>query len=42
MKSHGSIWVVRKWHDMHADPILMCLDDLKGLNNEHLPSRRDP
>jgi hypothetical protein len=38
MKPHGSIQVVRKSHSIRLDPVLRCLDDLKGLNNGYLPS----
>jgi hypothetical protein len=42
MKPHDPIRVVRKWHDFRADPILRCLDNLKGLNNGYLPSGHGP
>jgi hypothetical protein len=38
MKPHGPIWVVRKWHGLHADLVLRCLDDLEGLNHRYMPS----
>jgi hypothetical protein len=41
MKPHSSIRVVRRWHNMRIDPILRCLDDPEGLNNEYLPSGLD-
>jgi hypothetical protein len=36
MKSHGSIQVVRMWCGMHTDLVLMCFDNLEGLNCEDL------
>jgi hypothetical protein len=38
VKPHGSVWVVKKWCGLLADPIVRCLDDLEGLNNLYLPS----
>jgi hypothetical protein len=32
MKLHGSVWVVRVWHDICTDPILECFDILEGLS----------
>jgi hypothetical protein len=42
MKPHGPIQVIRKWHDLRADPILRCLDNLEVLNNGYLPSWHGP
>jgi hypothetical protein len=42
MKPHGFIRVVKKWRDMHADPVLRCLYDPKGLNSEYLPRGHGP
>jgi hypothetical protein len=39
MKPHGPVWVVAKWHGLHANPVLKCLDDPEGLNNGYMPSR---
>jgi hypothetical protein len=36
MKPHGFIRVVKKWHSMHVDPVLRCLDDPEGLNSGYL------
>jgi hypothetical protein len=41
MKPHGPIQVVKKWHGMRADPVLLCLDDPEGLNNGYLPSEHN-
>jgi hypothetical protein len=38
MKPHGSILVVKKWHDMHTDLVLRCFDNPEGMNSEDLPS----
>jgi hypothetical protein len=35
---HCSIRVVRRWCDVHTDPIRGCFDNPEGLNNVHLPS----
>jgi hypothetical protein len=42
MKPQGSVRVVRRWCDVRTDPIHGCFDNLEGLNNGHLPSRRLP
>jgi hypothetical protein len=42
MKSHCSIWVVRRWHGLHADPVRKCFDDPEGMNNRYLPSGCSP
>jgi hypothetical protein len=42
MWPHSTIRVVRKWCDMHVDPIHRCLDDSKGLNSGYLPSGHGP
>jgi hypothetical protein len=42
MKSHSSIRVVRRWCGVCTDPIRGCFDNLEGLNNRYLPSRRCP
>jgi hypothetical protein len=39
MKPHGPVWVVAKWHGLHANLVLKCLDDPEGLNNGYMPSR---
>jgi hypothetical protein len=41
MKPHNSVRVVRKWCDMHTDPILRCFDNSEGLNNGDLLSCHD-
>jgi hypothetical protein len=42
MKAHGSVRIVKKWRDIYVNLVLRCLDDPKGLINEHLPSRHGP
>jgi hypothetical protein len=32
MKSHDSIWVVRRWCRIHTDPVLRCFANLEGLS----------
>jgi hypothetical protein len=38
MRPHGSIGIVRRWHDLCAKPIRGCFNNLEGLNNRHLPT----
>jgi hypothetical protein len=40
MKPDGSVWVVIRWHCLHANPVYGCFDDPEGLNNGYLPSGR--
>jgi hypothetical protein len=40
MKPYSFVRVVKRWCGMHIDPILRCFDNLEGLNNGGLPSRR--
>jgi hypothetical protein len=42
MKPHSSVWVVRRWCGIRADPVLGCLDDPGGLNNGYLLSGYGP
>jgi hypothetical protein len=42
MKAHSSVWVFRRWCGLCTDPVHGSFDNLEGLNNGHLPSRRDP
>jgi hypothetical protein len=42
MKPHGPVQVVRKWHSIHANSVLRCLDAPEGLNNRYLPSGAVP
>jgi hypothetical protein len=36
MKSHSSIWVVRRWYGMRTNPVLRCFDNPEGLNYRDL------
>jgi hypothetical protein len=36
MKSHGSVQVLRMWCGVRTNPVLMCFDNLDGLNYEDL------
>jgi hypothetical protein len=42
MKPQGSVWVVRRWCDLCADPVHGCFDNPEGLNNGYLSSGRGP
>jgi hypothetical protein len=42
MKPHGSIWVVRRWHDVHTDPICGCFYNPEGLNLGNFPGGHGP
>jgi hypothetical protein len=42
MKPHGPVRIVRKWCGLCINPVLRCLDNPEGLNNEYLPSLCGP
>jgi hypothetical protein len=42
MTPHDSVQVIRRWCNLHADPIHGCFNNPEGLNNGHFPSERGP
>jgi hypothetical protein len=36
VKPRGSVWVVRRWHNICTDTVLRCFDNLEGLRYGNL------